>query len=630
MTTPPGQAQGNENKPVVIDNERIRGRHEYEVQAPSGSELRGAPVNSAGQTPDGDGRSQPRQNYTPSTAAKPGEAAPAAHKVEAGNKENQPGLTGPEVVPGHHAVQEFDPQLRPGATPPAGIASPGMKDRTKIAAPREGVEMGGGKPGFAEAEHIRGHFEQPGDMKLRLGGEVEPDIETKVAVPAAEKVSPKSRPVFVAADRLQGHSSKEIEAIGRAELATGDQLISTDRLKYRQDTEDAEAEGGVRVEQRGDILEGSRLKFNLASKTGELSHPSYQLKDASSRGYADMLLFEGDNHYRFRQASYTTCPAGDDDWMLNVADLQLDHSKRVGTARNVKLTFKDVPILYTPWMNFSYSGQRKSGLLAPVYGTNVRTGLEVTVPFYWNIAPNYDATISARMMSKRGVSLNNEFRYLGEKFSGTILGDILPNDWDTQTTRWRTSFAHDHNLGAGFTARLDYNRVSDDAYFRDLGNNLNLTSRTNLLQQGLLSYNRGLGDDGTLNVTSLVQSFQTIQDPLASIVAPYKRLPSVSMVANKPDILGMDLNFIGSWTNFSHPTLVSGHRVVLFPSVSYPMRNAFGYITPKIGVHHTRYNLEATGTSPETSPDRTLPILGQAVRIFAGRCTRNSSRACIR
>ena len=601
-TTPPAQAQGNENKPVVVDTERIRGHHEYEAQAPSGAELRGAPVNSAGQAQDGGRHAQPRQNYTPSGAAKTGGPA-AASKVEAGNKENQPGLAGTEGIAGPHAVQEFEPQLRPGATPPAGIALPTVKGGSKMA-----VE-GGGKPGFAETEHIRGHLEQPGDMKLRLGGEVEPDTDLKVAAPAPEKVSPKSRPVFVAADRLQGHSDREVEAIGRAELNNGEQFISADRLKYRQDTEDAEAEGGVRVEQRGDILEGSRLKFNLASKTGELSQPRYQLKDASSRGYADMLMFEGDNHYRFRQTTYTTCPAGDNDWLLNVADLQLDHNKKVGTARNVKLTFKDVPILYTPWMNFSYSGQRKSGLLAPVYGTNVRTGLEATVPFYWNIAPNYDATVSARMMSKRGISLNNEFRYLGEKWSGTVLGDILPNDWETNTTRWRTSFAHDHNFGAGFTGRFDYNRVSDDAYFRDLGNNLNLTSRTNLLQQGVVTYNRALGEDGTLNVTSLVQSFQTIQDPRAPIVPPYKRLPQLAVVANKSDVLGMDLNFIGNWSNFSHPTMVGGNRVVLYPSVSYPIRSAFGYITPKIGVHHTLYNLDATGTSPESSPDRTLPIL---------------------
>ena len=220
-----------------------------------------------------------------------------------------------------------------------------------------------------------------------------------------------------------------MEAIGRAELNNGEQFISADRLKYRQDTEDAEAEGGVRVEQRGDILEGSRLKFNLASKTGELSQPTYQLKDASSRGYADMLMFEGDNHYRFRQTTYTTCPAGDDDWLLNVADLQLDHNKKVGTARNVKLTFKDVPILYTPWMSFSYSGQRKSGLLAPVYGTNVRTGLEsnsaVLLEYCTQLRRH---NFSAHYVEAR-YSLNNEFRYLGDKWSGNVLGDILPNDW---------------------------------------------------------------------------------------------------------------------------------------------------------------------------------------------------------
>jgi len=600
-TTTPTQAQGSENKPVVVDTERIRGNHEYEAQRPSGAELRGAPTTSAGQTPDGAGQIEPRQDYTPSAGTTKTGGAAAASKTETGNKENQPNHTGIEGIADRHGAHEIEPQLRRGTTSPGGIASPSAKDRSKVA-----VE-GSGKPGFAETEHIRGHLEQPSDMKLRLGGEMEPDTDLKVAVPGPEKVSPRSRPVFVAADRLQGHSDREVEAIGRAELNNGEQFISADRLRYRQDTEDAEAEGGVRVEQRGDILEGSRLKFNLASKTGELSEPTYQLKDASSRGYADMLMFEGDNHYRFRKTTYTTCPAGEDDWLLNVADLQLDHNKKVGTARNVKLTFKDVPIFYTPWMNFSYSGQRKSGLLAPVYGTNVRTGLEATVPFYWNIAPNYDATMSARMMSKRGISFNNEFRYLGEKWSGTVLGDILPNDWETQKTRWRTSFAHDHNFGGGFAGRFDYNRVSDDAYFRDLGNNLNLTSRTNLLQQGVVTYNRALGEDGTLNVTSLVQSFQTIQDPLAPIVPPYKRLPQVGIVANKPDVLGMDLNFFGNWSNFSHPTMVGGHRLVLFPSVSYPMRTAFGHITPKVGIHHTRYSLDES--APDPSPTRTLPIV---------------------
>ncbi len=617
-----------------MDTERIQGRHEYEAQTRSENELRSGPGISADQeqyrqktgeidmenqpierpgSAPGSARSQPEQNHTLSPVVTTGNAA-SSSPTKTESRDTRPMSRGVERIPEHRATEEGEAQLRGGQTAPAGVAVPGLVDGNRLATPgagaakAAGTETAEGGLALTEAERIRGHAEQEGDPKLRLGGKVEPEAESEIAMPGAETETTRSRPVFVTADRLQGHTEKEVEAIGKAELASGDQFISADRLKYHQLTDEVEAEGAVRMEKRGDILEGSQLKVNLTSTTGHLSQPNYRLKDASSRGYADMLLLEGENQYRLQQATYTTCPAGDNDWLLQVGDLQLDNEKKVGTARNVKLTFKDVPILYTPWMNFSYSGQRKSGLLAPVYGTSVRTGIEFTLPFYWNIAPNYDATVSARMMSKRGVAFNNEFRYLGERTSGTLLADILPNDWDTQQTRWRTSFWHDQYLGAGFSGRLDYNRVSDDAYFRDLGNNLNLTSRANLLQQGVLSYNRALGDDGSLNVTSLAQSFQTIQDPLASIIVPYRRLPQVSLAANKPNILGMDLNVIGSWTNFSHPTLTTGHRAVFFPSVSYPLRNAFGYVTPKVGLHHTRYDLGATATSPDTNPERTLPI----------------------
>lgn len=630
---PPSQPEIDSNKPVLIDTERIKGHHEYETGANGETELRHDRVISADQkksrqktddagvagnasmerpvhapeaaeAPEGL-RSGPQQHYTRSPKD---ESALAASPTEAENRENQPKPTGIERITGH-APQEDEASLRHGGpSAPTGVASSPAKPASKLAAPSAVPEADRSRPGFTEAEHIRGHLAQESEERLRLDGKAEPETGIKAAMPDVETETKKTKPVFIAAERMQGHTEKEIEAIGNAELSTGEQFISANRLKYNQNTDEAEAEGGVRVEQRGDILEGSKLKFNLLSKTGELTGPNYRLKDASSRGYADVLLFEGENQYRLKQATYTTCPVGDNGWNLQVADLKLDDEDKAGTARKVKLSFKDVPILYTPWMSFSYSGKRKSGLLAPTYGANRRTGLEMTVPFYWNIAPNFDATFSARMMSRRGIQLNNEFRYLGERSSGALLADILPQDLDTGRSRWRTTFWHNYNFGNGLSSRLDYNQVSDDSYFRDLGNSLNLTSRTNLLQQGLVSYNRALGDDGTLNVNSLVQSFQTIQDPLASVVAPYKRLPQVSFNAHKADVLGAELNLIGSWSNFSHPTLVNGHRAVIFPSVSYPLRSAFGYITPKVGVHHTRYNLDATATTPDESPHRTLPM----------------------
>lgn len=553
------------NKPTAVDAEHLPGGHEYQPGDTDELGLRSAPAASA--APAG-------------SHQKTGTATTRGEKRTRADTEPMPG----------HAAEQGEGMLRSTRTTVVRNAAPPSKNTLTL----------------IEGEHIQGHLAEQGDARLRLGGQIEPETGNLAkATPVTETA--KDKPVFIAAESLRGHTEKEIEAIGRAELTSEDRFISADRMKYHQDTEDAEAEGGVRVERRGDILEGSRLKFNLATETGELDNPRYSLRDTSSRGYAGSVLFEGENQYRLRQATYTTCPAGEDDWLLQVDDMEIDNTQKMGTGRKVKLTFKDVPILYTPWLNFSFSGQRKTGLLAPLYGYNVRTGIDITFPFYWNIAPNYDATISARAMSKRGVALNSEFRYLGRTGDATLLADILPRDFQTEETRYRVSYGQNQILGKGFYSRLDYNRVSDDFYFRDLGNNLNVTSRVNLLQQALLGYNRNLGNNGTLNVVALGQQFQTIQDPLAPVTAPYKRLPQVQVTVNKPEILGADLNLVSSWTNFSHPTLINGNRVVFFPSISYPMRSAFGYITPKVGIHHTRYYLDA-GTGPD-NPTRTLPLL---------------------
>ena len=170
--------------------------------------------------------------------------------------------------------------------------------------------------------------------------------------------------------------------------------------------------------------------------------------------------------------------------VVEANDLEMDDNDKTGTARSAKLKFLGLPIGYTPWGNFSYSGERKTGLLAPIYSTNGRTGLDVSIPFYWNIAPNYDATFKARAMSKRGIMVNNEFRYLTKNIKGNLIFDILPDDLKTDETRNRVQFMHDQKLGKGWSTRLDFNRVSDDAFFRDLGKGLKVTSRTNLLQQG--------------------------------------------------------------------------------------------------------------------------------------------------
>ncbi|AKH38579.1 MULTISPECIES: LPS-assembly protein LptD [Nitrosomonas] len=446
-------------------------------------------------------------------------------------------------------------------------------------------------------------------------------LGSSVVVVAAEQLSgsKKKLPVFIEADEIKGHPHEEVEAIGKAKLQRGDQVISADYMKYLPDTKDAIIDSKVHLEREKDVLEGSHLRLNLETLRGELGQPNYYLKEGGGRGSGNLFLFEGEDHYRLKNGNYTTCPIGNDDWFIRAEDLEIDEEKEVGTARHVRVAFKDVPFLYLPWLNFSYSGKRKTGFLAPVMGNTARSGVEVSLPFYWNIAPNYDATITARAMSKRGIMFENEFRYIGETLGGQALLDILPNDLITNETRYGVFLNHAQYFGKGWSGNVDYNHVSDRDFFRDLGTNVNLTARTNLLQQASTSYNGSLGQKGAISFTTLVQSFQTLQDPRSLIVPPYKRLPQFTLTASQRDVYGLDFDLTSIWTNFFFETqrlpdgqqlkLADGLRLVLFPSVSLPLQTAFGYIKPKVSLHHTRYNLnEPVSENGDSNINRTVPL----------------------
>ncbi|WP_292920770.1 LPS-assembly protein LptD [Nitrosomonas sp.] len=423
-------------------------------------------------------------------------------------------------------------------------------------------------------------------------------------------IKPQKKPVLIEADKITGYYKQEIEATGNAELHHGDNVLTADRMKYYQQTEDAEVEGNVRLERPTDILQGQQLEINLQTEVGHLTEPRYSMKEGKGRGAGDILLFEGKDNYRIKDTNYTACPEGNHDWYLRAKELRIDNKKEVGTARHVSVVFKDVPILYSPWLDFSYSGKRKTGLLAPVAGYNVRTGFDVGLPVYLNIAPNIDATVTPRIMTERGFLLSNEFRYIGNNnLNGHLLFDILPQDIDRNRTRWGVLFTHTQNLGKGWQGFMNYNAVSDDRYFRELTPNLAQTSLVNLSQQGGVNYNGRLGTDGVLNFTGFAQRFQTIQDPFALIVSPYERLPHFAVNAAKYNVGKLDFELQSSWTNFYHPTLVDGNRSIFYPSVSAPLRNEYGYITPKFGLHYTHYNLAAPVDTKGENVDRMVPIV---------------------
>lgn len=410
-------------------------------------------------------------------------------------------------------------------------------------------------------------------------------------------------PTFITADKVEAKEGQVLEATGDAELRKGDQLIRADRLRFLQDSNEVFADGSVHIEQKGSAIDGPSLKMNMDSSTGEMVQPSFSLSDSNARGRAEMMRIEGKQQYTFEQASYTSCPAGQDDWLLKMSELDLDRNTQIGTAYNARIEFMGVPILYTPWMNFPLNDQRRSGFLGPVLGSTNTGGREITVPYYWNIAPNYDATLSPRFIQQRGTLFDNEFRYMGNSYTGKIDYGVLQNDKQVNMDRSHSSLLHTQNFGRGFTGSLNLNEASDDAYFRDLSTIPSIAIQKNLLREGALSY-----AGGWWTASARAQSYQTLQDPAAPVVLPYRRLPQVNLGAQRV-IAGSIATLNAEYVDFNHPTLINGRRTVLYPSVSYPLVNDPAYyMTPKFGVHSTQYSLGENNPGTESKFDRTVPI----------------------
>jgi LPS-assembly protein len=410
-------------------------------------------------------------------------------------------------------------------------------------------------------------------------------------------------PIFIEAESIEGQGEEKITAQGSAVLRKRGQAIFADRLTYFLLEDEIEAEGNVRLEQRGDSVQGPKLKVNVERNTGYFDAPEFNLQKNQSRGYASQLFFEGPQQYRLEQAHYTTCPVGNDDWYLRARDLKIDQVNNVGVARDASIVFKGVPILYTPWIDFPTANIRKSGFLPPTMGNTSNNGFEFMLPYYWNIAPNYDATLAPRVMSKRGTQFNSEFRYLMPTSSGRDQVDMLPEDQIKEhKTRWALLFQHSQNLGEGLNGTVNYQRVSDNSYFRDLSTRIVFTSQVNLPQEGTLSYGQPWW-----NVTLHALSYQTLLDPLAPIIPPYRLLPQLTYNAARQNVGGFDMSLTSQYTNFYHGSLVQGQRFMAYPSISYPLQTSYAYFTPKIGVNFTHYSFNQ---NPTTAPDtdRIVPI----------------------
>jgi len=439
-------------------------------------------------------------------------------------------------------------------------------------------------------------------------------------------------PVFLEADQLRGHSERETEAEGDVRLRKRDHILYADWLRYDKSTDEIAAQGNVRMERGSDVVEGTRLRYNLESDRGFMESPSYTLHQrkeigapaqavsgaegrrqtfqvTDARGTAERLLFEGPNQYRAQSAQYTSCGPGNDDWYLKAGDLRIDKDRDVGVARNATIVFMGTPIFYSPYISFSLHQERKSGFLAPHYGSTDKGGAELTLPYYFNIAPNRDATISPRMMTRRGVLLNGQFRYLEPSYLGEARVELLPED-NARGGIQRSAYniQHNHTLPGGWYGTLNMQKVSDDTYFTDLSTQIAVTSQVLLPREGSIGRIGNWGSTGSYGLNAMVQRWQTLQaDPLAPVTPPYNRQPQIALNAARQDVLFSDFDFYGQYVGFDHPTQVNGKRTMAYPSLSLPLQTAYATVTTKVGLNVTNYSIDAN-SSGFASQSRTLPI----------------------
>jgi len=396
---------------------------------------------------------------------------------------------------------------------------------------------------------------------------------------------------------------------GDAVIRYGFRTLRANDITYRQEAGEIEAAGGIHFTGPDLVVTGDSALLQTDADRGNIRQLTYALPQQHIRGGANLLVFDGATRQHLEKASYTTCPPGNRDWQLTAREVDLDHSDGTGVARNARVTFKGVPLLYTPYISFPLDDRRKSGLLFPRIGTTEQTGIDISQPIYWNIAPDLDATFTPRLMSDRGQMLGGEFRFLNRNNSGSINGEYLASDDKfNQQDRHFVNLSFDGNPNPRVETRIYASDVSDVRYFEDLSSDLVQTSQTSLERTASVVYH---GDDW--NAGMLVQDFQNLDATLASVDRPYRQLPRLTFDYHPARrLLGVAAAGLNAEVNvFTHSdgTVVKGSRLDLQPRFSLPVRTAGWYVEPAVGVRHTAYLLDNTAAGVNKSPTRTTPVV---------------------
>jgi len=436
----------------------------------------------------------------------------------------------------------------------------------------------------------------------------------------AQEATPAEGATRIEAEEIEGVGDLEVSARGNAELHRDGLTVYGESLRWNRETGRLEASGGVRLERPGERYRGERLRYDTRLQTGEFESPAFRIEETLvTRGAAERLEFLGPGRLRLFNGWYTTCEPGREDWRFEAREIELDREAEEARVRDGRLRFFDTTLLPLPRATIPLENRRKTGLLTPFYAQSTSRGLELGVPFYWNIAPEQDLTLTPVVMSKRGTQLRTEYRYLERHYAGQLRWEYLPEDRVLERSRIGLSLQHEHRFSPALVGRLDLNRVSDARYFVDLGTHVRQVSVGNLLREGFLQY-AGTWGAAAYQLSGRVQRFQTLQDPAAPIVSPYHRVPQLNLAIVRSDLAGaVDVALPLELVRFTHERLVQGRRVSANPTLAVPFVAPAGFFVPKLGLRLAGYALSQTATGQPQRERLTVPWLSLDTGLFFER-----------
>jgi len=409
-------------------------------------------------------------------------------------------------------------------------------------------------------------------------------------------------------------SAQQVEnTAGNITVFSGDILIERDQLRiqadkalYERSKQKLDISGNIHIDSPSMSIEGDTGWFNLNNNSGEFENSRYFSPKSHLQGSTPKLSIKTDKQVVLLDTSFSSCPQGQEDWHLDTAYLNLNHEEEVGTAKHAVLWFKNIPVFYSPYLSFPLGERRRSGFLMPGFGSSSSRGAEISVPWYWNIAPNQDAIITPRYMTKRGMQLNTDYRYLTHSSNGELEVEYLNKDQLLKDERYLIKYTNHSDIGNNIDVDLLASDASDSDYLYDLGTGINISNTTHLERTAVIKY-----FNGPWTLSTLAQSYETIDEDIALTSRPYRRLPQVKLDGSDT-ILNTDLEWSlnTEWVEFDHEdeSNTRGNRLDVYPKISWPLLGNSWFLTPSAGFRYSQYDVINDSNTEIEIEDRSLSI----------------------